>query len=59
MSDKEPETVTKVKYLGHIIRDDLSDDDDDDLQRQRYKLDALMMSKQLLLEPPALSTSRV
>lgn len=22
--------VTKVRYLGHIIRDDLRDDDDDD-----------------------------
>ena len=26
--------VKKVKYLGHLIRDDLCDDDDDDVQRQ-------------------------
>ena len=26
--------VKKVKYLGHVIRDDLCDDDDDDMQRQ-------------------------
>ena len=38
LSEKELDTVTKVKYLGHIMRDDLSDDDDDDIQHQRYKL---------------------
>ena len=36
LSEQVREIVNKVKYLGHIIRDDLSDDDD--IQRQCYKL---------------------
>ena len=35
LSEKELDTVTKVKYLGHIMRDDLSDAD---IQNQRFKL---------------------
>ena len=30
--------VNKVRYLGHIIRNDLCHDDDDDVQRQCCKL---------------------
>ena len=36
LSDKVLNVVDKVRYLGHIIRDDLSDDDD--IQRQYCKL---------------------
>ena len=36
LSEQELVIVTKVKYLGHIIRNDLSDDDDD-IQRQCNK----------------------
>ena len=36
LSDQLLETVNTVKYLGHIIRDDLSDDGD--IQRQCYKM---------------------
>ena len=36
LSEQVLETVNKIKYLGHIIRDDLSDDDD--ILRQCYKL---------------------
>ena len=32
LADRELSVVDEVKYLGHIIRDDLSDDDD--IQRQ-------------------------
>ncbi len=34
--DQVLNVVNKIKYLGHIIRDDLNDDDD--VQRQCYKL---------------------
>ena len=62
------ETGDKVKYLGHIIRDDLSDDDA--IQGQCYKLCAqanilpihficaLIMSKQLFLKPTALHSTQ-
>ena len=36
LADKVLNVVDKVRYLGHIIRDDLSDDDD--VQRQYCKL---------------------
>ncbi len=36
MADRELNVVDKLKYLGHIIRDDLCDDDD--IQRQYCKL---------------------
>ncbi len=37
LGDQILNVVNKIKYLGHIIRDDLNDDDDD-VQRQYYKL---------------------
>ncbi len=36
LGDQLLNVVNKIKYLGHIIRDDLNDDDD--VQRQCYKL---------------------
>jgi len=36
LNDQVLNVVTKVKYLGHVIRNDLNDDDD--IQRQCCKL---------------------
>ncbi len=36
LGDQLLNVVNKIKYLGHIIRHDLNDDDD--VQRQCYKL---------------------